>query len=145
MKAVVQRVSQAWVEVDGRRVAQIGKGALILLGIARGDTKEMCSRLCEKIRDLRFFSDSEGKLNLSLGEAGGSLLIVSQFTLLGDCRKGRRPSYSRAATAEEARDLYAYFVDQCRQTSLKVEEGEFQAHMQVGLINDGPVTLLLEI
>jgi len=144
MKAVIQRVSEAWVEVDGCRVAQIEKGALLLLGLARGDSRDTCDWLCEKIFELRFFNDSENKLNLSLKDVNGSLLIVSQFTLLGDCRKGRRPSYSDAAPAEEARALYEYFVARCRRTTVKVEEGVFQAHMKVGLINDGPVTLLIE-
>jgi D-aminoacyl-tRNA deacylase len=145
MKAVIQRVREAWVEVEGQRVAQIGSGALVLLGIASGDTREKCSWLSAKIFDLRFFDDLQGKLNLSLQEIGGELLIVSQFTLLGDCRKGRRPSYSNAASAEEARSLYEYFVACCRKSPIPVKAGIFQAHMQVGLINDGPVTLLLEI
>ncbi len=145
MKAVVQRVTCAWVEVEGKKVSEIGKGALVLLGVARGDTMDAADRLCEKILELRFFDDSEGKLNLSLEDIQGSLLVVSQFTLLGDCRKGRRPSYSQAAPAAEARELYARFVERCRQSRLKVEEGVFQAQMKVGLVNDGPVTLLLEI
>lgn len=145
MKAVLQRVREAWVEVEGKRVAEIGPGALVLLGIASGDTREKCERLSAKIFDLRFFDDSQGKLNLSLQEIEGELLVVSQFTLLGDCRKGRRPSYSNAAPVEEARWLYDHFVAYCRKNTVPVKAGIFQAHMQVGLVNDGPVTLLLEI
>jgi D-aminoacyl-tRNA deacylase len=145
MKAVVQRVKEAWVEVQGDRIASIGQGLLVLLGVGLGDTQEKGRILADKVLHLRIFDDQNGRMNCSALEIRGSLLLVSQFTLLGDCRKGRRPSYSEAAPPEVARRLYDGFVEECRRGGLPVATGVFQAHMQVGLVNDGPVTLLLEV
>ena len=144
MKAVIQRVKQAWVDVEELRVGSIGPGFLVLLGISKTDGEENCRILADKILNLRVFDDQDGRMNRSLLEVRGALLVVSQFTLLGDCRKGRRPSYSEAAPPEPARRLYERFVEECRRSGLAVATGIFQAHMQVGLINDGPVTLILE-
>jgi D-aminoacyl-tRNA deacylase len=145
MKAVIQRVKEAWVDVDSRRVGSIGPGSLVLLGVAKGDSEDKCRILADKILNLRVFDDQDGRMNMSVLEAKGSLLVVSQFTLFGDCRKGRRPSYSEAAPPDIARDLYEFFVEECRRSGLPVATGIFQARMQVGLINDGPVTLLVDI
>jgi D-tyrosyl-tRNA(Tyr) deacylase len=144
MRAVVQRVAGAKVEVDGAVVGEIGAGLLVLLGVGKPDTAADADYLAEKIIGLRIFSDSAGKMNLSLGEAGGAMLAVSQFTLYGDCRKGRRPSFDHAAPAEQARALYEHFVAAARALGVRVETGVFQAHMAVSLLNDGPVTLLVE-
>ena len=144
MRAVVQRVTSAKVEVDGQVRGEIGPGLLVLLGVARGDTREAADFLASKITQLRIFSDDQGKMNRSVQDAGGALLAVSQFTLYGDCRKGRRPSFDGAASPEEARALYERFVESVRATGTRVETGEFQAHMAVSLVNDGPVTLIVE-
>ena len=144
MRAVVQRVSRAEVRVEGRLVGGIGRGLLVLLGVAREDTPEAGKVLAEKIANLRIFDDDQGRMNRSLLEAGGAVLCVSQFTLYGDCRKGRRPSYDRAAPPEAARALYESFVESLRALNVKVETGEFRAMMDVELVNDGPVTLLLD-
>ena len=144
MKAVLQRVSNATVEIDGKTAGSIGGGLLILLGIEREDTNQDAEWLVNKIVDLRIFDDEAGKMNLSARDIGGELLIVSQFTLYGDCRKGRRPSFDRAARPEAAVKLYDYFVEQARATGLRVETGVFQAAMQVHLVNEGPVTLICE-
>lgn len=144
MRAVVQRVSRACVTVDGKVVGAIGAGFLVLLGVARGDGPEDARLLADKVAGLRVFDDAKGKMNLSLQDVGGKVLAVSQFTLLGDARKGRRPSYSEAAAPEEAQGLYRLFVESLRQAGLTVEEGVFRAMMQVELVNDGPVTLLLD-
>ena len=137
MRALVQRVSQAAVDVEGRRVAQIGPGLLVLLGVARGDSEEQAERLAEKVRALRVFDDADGRMNEPLGDR--EVLCVSQFTLYGDTRKGNRPSYVEAAPAEQAEPLYERFCE-----TLGARRGEFGACMGVALINDGPVTLLLE-
>src|SRR5580658_7904157 len=144
MRAVVQRVTQAKVEVDGAVTGEIGAGLLVLLGVGKPDTAADAEFLAEKIVGLRIFSDDAGKMNRSLLEAGGALLAVSQFTLYGDCRKGRRPSFDSAAPAEQARTLYEHFVTRVRAQGLLTRTGVFQAHMAVELVNDGPVTLLLE-
>lgn len=144
MRAVVQRVSQAAVTVEGNVVGAIGAGLLVLLGVARGDGPEDARLLADKVAGLRVFDDAEGKMNLSLQDVGGQVLAVSQFTLLGDTRKGRRPSYSEAAAPEEAEALYRLFVKSLRQAGLTVEEGVFRATMRVELVNEGPVTLLLD-
>jgi D-tyrosyl-tRNA(Tyr) deacylase len=144
MRAVVQRVTDARVEVDGVVTGQIGSGLVILLGVSKTDAPAQADFLVEKIVNLRIFNDAEGKMNRSLMDIGGSLLVVSQFTLYGDCRKGRRPSFDLAAPASEARALYEYFVETARRTGVSVETGVFQATMAVSLTNDGPVTLLLE-
>lgn len=144
MRAVVQRVSRASVEVDSTIVGDIGAGVLVLLGVASSDTPNDAEYLAEKVANLRIFPDSEGKMNRSVAEAGGSALVVSQFTLYGDARKGRRPSYSDAAPPEKANELYQYFVERLKATGLRVATGTFQAMMQVSLVNDGPVTILLD-
>lgn len=144
MRTVVQRVSRAKVTVAGEVTGKIGAGFLVLLGVAEGDTAADATALAEKIVGLRVFEDADGKMNLSLGETGGALLVVSQFTLLGDCRKGRRPSFIAAARPEIANELYEQFVAAVRQLGIPVGTGTFQAHMDVELVNDGPVTLLLD-
>jgi len=144
VRAVVQRVRAARVEVEGRTVGEIGRGFLVLLGVARGDTAREAEWMAQKLAGLRLFEDAEGKMNLGLEEVGGAILIVSQFTLLGDCRKGRRPSFTEAAPPEEADRLYQLVVGKMKTNGLRVETGVFQAHMQVHLTNDGPVTLLLD-
>ena len=130
--------------VNGSMVGEIGAGLLILLGVAKTDTAAEAVFLADKVLNLRIFSDADGKMNRSLLETGGSLLVVSQFTLYSDCRKGRRPGFDAAAPAEQARALYEAFVEIARRSGLRVETGVFQAHMQVALVNDGPVTLMLE-
>ncbi|MGE0492859.1 MAG: D-aminoacyl-tRNA deacylase [Vulcanimicrobiota bacterium] len=144
MRAVVQRVSQAHVEVSGEVVGQIEAGLLILLGVAPEDGDTQAAWLAEKVANLRIFEDAEGKMNVSLVESGGSALVVSQFTLYGDCRKGRRPSFIGAARPELADRLYQVFCERLRTLVPKVEEGVFQATMAVNLVNDGPVTLILD-
>ncbi|HEX2767814.1 MAG TPA: D-aminoacyl-tRNA deacylase [Geobacteraceae bacterium] len=144
MKAVIQRVGAASVEVDAKTVGQIGKGILVLLGVEKGDGERDAAWLAEKIANLRIFEDEKGKMNLSVREIGGELLAVSQFTLAGNCAKGRRPSFDSAAPPEEANRLYEYFVEKLREMGLPVETGVFQAMMQVSLVNNGPVTFILE-
>jgi D-tyrosyl-tRNA(Tyr) deacylase len=144
MRAVLQRVKQASVRVDGAIVGAIDLGWLVLLGVARGDTEVDAERLAEKVLGLRAFEDDAGKMNRDVTEAGGSILAVSQFTLLGDCRKGRRPSFIDAAEPAEAERLYQRFTDKVRDSGVAVETGVFRAHMDVELLNDGPVTLLLD-
>lgn len=144
MRLVLQRVSQAAVTVTGSTVGAIGGGLLVLLGVSSGDTSTDADYLLKKTLELRIFPDEHGKMNRSVREAGGSLLVVSQFTLLADCRKGRRPSFDRAAPPERALELYDYFVDQARASGIPVETGVFQAAMQVSLVNDGPVTLVID-
>ena len=144
MRAVVQRVTEARVEVDGVVVGDIDAGLVALLGVSKSDVPADAEYLAEKITGLRIFPDDAGKMNRSLMEAGGAILAVSQFTLYGDCRKGRRPSFDLAAPAEQARALYEHFVAALRRAGARVETGVFQAHMAVSLVNDGPVTLILE-
>jgi len=144
MRAVVQRVSQARVKVDGQVTGEIGPGFLVLLGVAKGDDAAAAGQLAEKVYGLRLFNDAEGKMNLSLAEAGGAALAVSQFTLYGDCRKGRRPSFDRAAPAEQAKALYEEFVAALQKLGARVETGVFQAMMEVELVNAGPVTVLAD-
>ena len=144
MKAVIQRVTSASVTVEGRIVGRIGQGITILLGVEKGDHDAGADWLAEKIAALRIFGDDEGKMNLSVRDVEGALLVVSQFTLAGNCDKGRRPSFDTAAPADEGKRLYEYFVAAARRTGLAVETGIFQADMQVSLVNDGPVTFILE-
>ena len=144
MKAVIQRVTSASVVVEGKTVGEIGPGILVLLGVEKGDDEAKADWLAEKICNLRIFSDSEGKMNLSVQETGGSLLIVSQFTIAGNCAKGRRPSFDTAAAPDEGNRLYEYFVAAAKRLGLPVATGIFQADMQVSLVNDGPVTFILE-
>ncbi len=144
MIAVIQRVRQAAVEVDGKIVSKIGHGILTLLGIAQGDAEENARKLVAKICDLRIFEDQAGKMNLSLKEAQGAHLVVSQFTLLGDCSSGRRPSFMGAAKPELAKPLYERALTLSRELGVPTEGGIFQANMRVSLVNDGPVTFILE-
>ena len=148
MRAVVQRVSRGEVRVEGQVVGQIGRGLLVLVGFASEDTPEIGRALAEKIVNLRLFDNEQGRMDRSILEAGGGVLVVSQFTLYGDCRKGRRPSYSRAISPEGARPLYQAFVDSMRDclrgSEASLSEGRFQAMMEVESVNDGPVTLLLD-
>ena len=144
MKAVLQRVSSARVEVEGETVGEISRGVLVLLGVAREDDGEDADWMAEKIVGLRIFEDDAGKMNRSLLEVGGALLAVSQFTLLGDSRKGRRPSFIAAAPPERAEELYRSFVSKVRSLGARTETGRFQTHMRVHLVNDGPVTILLD-
>jgi len=144
MKACVQRVGRASVTVAGEVCGRIGTGLLVLLGVAEGDTANDARQLAAKIAGLRIFEDEQQKMNLSLADVGGSMLVVSQFTLLGDCRKGRRPSFVGAAPPELAERLYQVFVDAVVQKGIQVATGRFRQHMEVELLNDGPVTLLLE-
>jgi D-tyrosyl-tRNA(Tyr) deacylase len=144
MRMVVQRVSEARVEVEGKVTGSIGKGMLVLLGVAREDTERDAEFLAEKTAGLRIFPDEEGKMNRSVLEAGGGVLVVSQFTLYGDVRKGRRPSFDEAAPPDLARRLYEYYVEALRGKGVSVETGVFQAMMKVYLVNDGPVTILCD-
>jgi len=144
MRALLQRVSHARVEVEEQIVGEIGEGLLIFLGIARQDQERDATYLLQKILNLRIFPDDQGKMNRSVEDISGQLLIVSQFTLYGDCRKGRRPTFDQAASPENAHILYDFFVNRARETKLTVQCGVFQAAMNVSLLNSGPVTLLCE-
>ena len=144
MRVVIQRVSEASVTVDQQTVGAIGQGLMVLLGVAQGDTSQEAKSLAEKTAGLRIFEDDAGKMNRSVEEIGGSLLVVSQFTLLGDCRKGRRPGFTDAAPPELADQLYEEYVAALRSRGVNVATGVFRADMQVALVNDGPVTMLLD-
>ena len=144
MKLVIQRVEEASVSVDGEVIGQVGKGFMVLVGFTHGDTEEKAQKLAKKMLGLRIFPDSEGKTNLSLKDVGGGLLIVSQFTLYADCRKGNRPSFVHAAAGDMANELYEYLVELCRKDGVPTETGRFGAMMEVELINDGPFTVMLE-
>ena len=144
MRIALQRVTSASVTVDGRVTGRIGTGYLVLLGVGQGDTEDDCRRLADKLINLRIFSDENGKINLSLSDVGGELLIVSQFTLYADCRKGNRPNFIQAGKPDEAERLYNYFADYCRSKGKHVETGIFGADMKVELVNDGPFTIVLE-
>lgn len=144
MRAVVQRVKSASVKVAGKLVSEIGAGALIFLGIAHEDSATEIEYIANKVANLRIFEDEEGKMNLSLLEMGGAALVVSQFTLYGDCRKGRRPSFIKAARPESANALYEQFITALEQQNIPTQGGTFQAMMDVELVNDGPVTILLD-
>jgi D-tyrosyl-tRNA(Tyr) deacylase len=144
MRAIIQRVSRAKVTVGGETIGEIGKGILVLLGVAENDSEKEAVYLLEKTLNLRIFEDADDKMNLSLLDTKGDLLVVSQFTLYGDARKGRRPSFVRAAVPEEANQLYEFFVSEARKQIGKVEIGLFQAIMRVELVNEGPVTILLD-
>jgi len=144
MRAVIQRVSRARVLVDQEVIGQIAAGLLVLLGVAATDTEADADYLADKVTGLRIFEDADGKMNLGVGDVHGAILAVSQFTLYGDARKGRRPSFDAAARPEQARQLYEYFVGKIRAAGLACETGRFQAEMKVELVNDGPVTILLD-
>ncbi len=144
MKAVIQRVKNSSVSVEAETVSRIGPGLLVLLGVAQNDQLPDADFLAEKTTNLRIFEDDSGRMNRSLLDTGAEMLVVSQFTLLGDCRKGRRPSFVNAAAPEHAEKLYEHFVQQVRQAGIRVQTGRFRAMMDVSLVNDGPVTLILE-
>lgn len=144
MKVLIQRVTRGSVSVSGQTVGSISRGLVVLLGVAAGDTEKDVEYLAQKTAGLRIFPDQDGKFNLSVQDIRGELLIISQFTLLADTRKGRRPAFTGAAPPDEAERLYNYYVNLMRDTGLKVETGQFQQHMLVEIINDGPVTILLD-
>lgn len=144
MRAVLQRVTEATVRVDGEVIGSIGKGFFILLGVSDEDDEAVADKLADKICKLRIFEDENGKTNLSLQDVGGELLVVSQFTLYADCRKGNRPSFIGAGAPDEANCLYEYFMERCRNHVAKVEHGKFGADMKISLVNDGPFTLMLD-
>jgi len=144
MRAVLSKVQSASVRVDGQTVGQIGRGYLILLGVAHEDTEVQCRKLADKLCSLRIFDDENDKINLSLDDVGGEILVISQFTLYGNCRKGRRPEFLNAARPEVAIPLYERFVTLCREKGYHVETGEFGAHMAVESVNDGPFTLVVD-
>jgi D-tyrosyl-tRNA(Tyr) deacylase len=144
MRALLQRVTEARVTVDAAVTGEIGAGLLVFLGVSKLDTEADAETVAQKILNLRIFEDEDGRMNRSVLDTGGALLVVSQFTLYGDCRKGRRPSFDAAAPAAQARALYEHFVAVARRGGLRVETGVFQAHMAVSLVNDGPVTLIVE-
>ncbi len=144
MRAVVQRVKSSSVAVDNDVIGEIGKGLLILLGVAKADTADNAEYLADKILNLRIFEDENSKMNRSLLDTGGEMLVVSQFTLLGDCTKGRRPSFVHAAKPDLANELYEHFVEQVRKKGVNIATGQFRAVMDVSLVNDGPVTLIVE-
>jgi D-tyrosyl-tRNA(Tyr) deacylase len=144
MRAVVQRVSRAKVTVGDEVTGEIAKGLLVLLGVAQEDDEAAADYLADKVIGLRVFEDADGKMNLSVGDVGGAVLVVSQFTLYGDARRGKRPSFDRAARPERANELYEYFVAKVRVARLRCETGRFQAMMDVELVNDGPVTILVD-
>ena len=144
MRAVIQRVSKASVSINGQSVGKMGAGLCVLLGVGVGDSEREAEWTADKIVNLRIFEDGDGKMNRALHDVGGGMLIVSQFTLYGDCRKGRRPSFIEAAPAEEGNRLYEYFVEQVKSRGVEAACGVFQAHMTVEIVNDGPVTLILD-
>ena len=144
MRLVIQRVSSAQVHVDKKVIGEIGSGMLVFMGVGKEDTNLIADYFAEKLSELRIFEDAQGKMNLSAGQAGAEFLVVSQFTLYGDCRQGRRPSFDEAAPPQSAEKIYEYFVEMLRQKGHKVKTGQFRAKMEVSLVNDGPVTFILE-
>lgn len=144
MRFVIQRVLESKVEVDGKTIGEIGQGFLVLIGVTHGDTKETADKMVKKLIGMRIFEDENGKTNLSLERVGGSLLLVSQFTLYADCRRGNRPGFTDAADPEIANDLYEYIISECQKQVEHVETGEFGADMKVSLVNDGPFTIILD-
>ncbi|UAN57452.1 D-aminoacyl-tRNA deacylase [Serratia sp. JSRIV004] len=145
MIALIQRVLNASVTVEGQTVGKIGPGLLVLLGVEQDDNEQKAQRLCERVLGYRIFGDEDDKMNLNVQQAGGSLLVVSQFTLVADTQKGMRPSFSHGAVPQEADRLYRYFVGQCQERGIETQTGEFAADMQVALVNDGPVTFWLQV
>ena len=144
MKAIIQRVSRASVTIEEKVVGAIGQGYLVLLGVAQGNTVEIMEKLVKKMIDLRIFQDENGKTNLSIEDVGGEILVVSQFTLLADCKKGRRPSFIKAGDPKTAEEMYELFIEECKKRISKVEHGSFGSDMKVELVNDGPFTIILD-
>ena len=144
MKAIIQRVSRASVTIEEKVVGAIGQGYLVLLGVAQGDTVEIMEKLVKKMIDLRIFQDENGKTNISIEDVGGEILVVSQFTLLADCKKGRRPSFIKAGDPKTAEEMYELFIEECKKRISKVEHGSFGSDMKVELVNDGPFTIILD-
>ena len=144
MKFVIQRVKKASCEVDGNITGAIQQGFMVLIGVADGDTKEIADKMMKKMTGLRIFEDSQGKTNISLGDVDGELLLISQFTLYADCKKGNRPSFIKAGKPDMAEKMYEYIIEKCKETVPKVETGIFGADMQISLINDGPFTIVLD-
>lgn len=144
MKFMIQRVLESHVAVEGQVIGQIGKGFLVLIGVGQNDTKEIADKLVKKMTGLRIFEDGNGKTNLSLADVGGELLLVSQFTLYANCKKGNRPSFTDAGSPDLAEELYAYIVDKCKESVPVVQTGSFGADMKVSLVNDGPFTIILD-
>lgn len=144
MRFIIQRVSEASVKVDGKLIGQISKGFLVLIGVSNGDTREIADKMTKKMLGLRIFEDENGKTNLDLKTVDGQLLLISQFTLYADCKKGNRPSFVKAGEPHMAEELYQYIIDKCKQEIAVVEQGEFGADMKVSLLNDGPFTVLLD-
>lgn len=144
MRFVIQRVKHADVEAEGRCVGSIEKGLMVLIGVSNTDTREIADKMIKKLINMRIFEDERGKTNLALQDVGGSLLLISQFTLYADCRKGNRPSFCKAGAPDMANNLYEYIITQCRENDLKVEKGVFGADMKVSLLNDGPFTVILD-
>ena len=144
MKFMIQRVLESHVAVEGQVIGQIGKGFLVLIGVGKNDTKEIADKLVKKMTGLRIFEDENGKTNLSLADVGGELLLVSQFTLYANCKKGNRPSFTDAGSPDLAEELYAYIVDKCKESVPVVQTGSFGADMKVSLVNDGPFTIILD-
>jgi len=144
MKFVVQRVNEASVDIDGKTVGQIKKGFLVLIGISREDTKEIADKMVKKLLGLRIFDDENDKINLSLTDVGGELLLISQFTLYANCKKGYRPSFIEAGAPDMANEMYEYIIDKCRGEGYNTQTGEFGADMKVSLVNDGPFTIVLD-
>lgn len=144
MKFVIQRVKEAKVVVEGKTTGEIGKGFLVFIGVSNEDTKEIADKLVKKLLGLRIFADAEGKTNLALEDVGGELLLVSQFTLYADCKKGNRPSFIRAGAPDFANEMYEYIIGKCRESGIKTETGIFGADMEVSLVNDGPFTILYD-
>ena len=144
MKFVIQRVTHASVTVDNEVIGKINKGFMVLIGVEDADTIAIADKMVSKLVNMRVFEDENGKMNLALKDVGGELLLISQFTLYADCKKGNRPSFVEAANPEMANELYEYFMDECRKEGIIVEKGEFGAHMEVSLLNNGPVTIILE-
>ena len=144
MRFVIQRVSRASVKVEGKQLGAIERGLLVLIGVCQEDTKEIADKMLKKLIGLRIFEDEQGKTNLSLSDVGGSLLLISQFTLYADCRKGNRPSFIKAGAPDMAKTLYEYIIEECKKQSVRVEQGEFGADMKVELLNAGPFTILLD-
>lgn len=144
MRVVIQRVNKAQVAIDNEVVGKIKRGFLLLVGLRDGDELEQVKKAADKIAKMRIFEDKDGKTNLSLKDVNGEILSVSQFTLLANTKKGNRPSFVKAAAPEKANELYEYFISECKKNGIKVETGEFGAHMEVSLVNDGPVTIIME-